>query len=85
MPGLLTLVDLAAHPERYQLIDARDAQDHATAHVEGAVHIPLLELAKRLAEISPDGTPCLLVELRTWRGAETGPSPGRCFAAMRLI
>jgi GntR family histidine utilization transcriptional repressor len=31
----------------------------------------LLELAKRLAEISPDGTPCLLVELRTWRGAET--------------
>lgn len=29
MPGLLTLVDLAAHPERYQLIDVRDAQDHA--------------------------------------------------------
>lgn len=53
MPGLLTLAALAAHPERYQLIDVRDAQDHATVHVEGAVHIALPELAARLGEISP--------------------------------
>lgn len=70
MPGLLTLVDLAAHPERYQLIDVRDAQDHATAHVEGAVHIPLLELAKRLAEISPDLIPVTICGKGGGRSAE---------------
>lgn len=57
MTGLLTLAALAAHPERYQLIDVRDAQDHATAEVEGSVHIPLAELTPRLGEISLDLIP----------------------------
>jgi rhodanese-related sulfurtransferase len=51
MVEVLTLEELAAGRDRYLLIDVCDAEDYAVAHVEGAVHIPLTELAKRAAEI----------------------------------
>lgn len=47
MAEMLTLTALAADPDRFHLIDVRDADDYATAHVTGAVHIPPTELAKR--------------------------------------
>lgn len=40
MAETLTPKTLAANPERYHLIDVRDAEDYAAGHVEGAVHIP---------------------------------------------
>lgn len=66
----LSLDALAAHPERYQLIDVRDAQDYAAAHVEGAVHIPLAELAARFAEIAGDRIPVTVCGKGGGRSAE---------------
>ena len=51
MAQMLTLAALAADPERFHLIDVRDAEDYAAAHVVGAVHIPLAELEDRAGEI----------------------------------
>lgn len=48
---MLTLAVLAADSGRYYLIDVRDAGDYAAAHVYGAVHAPLDELAGRASEI----------------------------------
>jgi len=56
MAQLLTLAALAADPDRFHLIDVRDAEDHAAAHVAGAVHISLAELADRAGEIPADRT-----------------------------
>jgi len=47
MARMLTLAALAADPDRFHLIDVRDA----AAHVAGAVHIPLLEPEERAGEI----------------------------------
>jgi rhodanese-related sulfurtransferase len=51
MAEMLTLAELAADPDRFHLIDVRDAADHALAHVAGAVHIPLADLADRANDI----------------------------------
>ena len=51
MAQMLTLAALAADPDRFHLIDVRDAEDYAAAHVAGAVHIPLAELEDRAEEI----------------------------------
>lgn len=51
MAEMLTLAALVDDPGRYHLIDVRDTEDYAAAHVEGAVHIPLAELADRAGEI----------------------------------
>jgi rhodanese-related sulfurtransferase len=51
MAQMLTLAALAADPDRFHLIDVRDAEDYAAAHVAGAVHIPLAELEDRAGEI----------------------------------
>ena len=50
MAPMLTLADLAADPDRFHLIDVRDAEDYAAAHVAGAVHIPLAKLDVRACE-----------------------------------
>lgn len=55
MAQMLTLAVLAADPDRFHLIDVRDAEDYAAAHVAGAVHIPLAELEDRAGEIPVDG------------------------------
>lgn len=57
MAEMLTLAALAADLDRFHLIDVRDADDYATAHVAGAVHIPLAELAKRACELPSEKTP----------------------------
>jgi rhodanese-related sulfurtransferase len=51
MAQMLTLAALAADPARFHLIDVRDAEDYAAAHVAGAVNVPLAELADRVGEI----------------------------------
>ncbi|MBC7284006.1 rhodanese-like domain-containing protein [Hoeflea sp.] len=51
MAEMLTLAALAADPDRFHLIDVRDAGDFTIAHVAGAVHIPLTELADRVNDI----------------------------------
>jgi len=54
---MLTLAELAAGRDRYLLIDVRDAEDYAVAHVEGAVHIPLSELANHARDIPATNIP----------------------------
>jgi rhodanese-related sulfurtransferase len=70
MAGILTLANLAADPGRYYLIDVRDAQDHAAAHVAGAVNIPLAQLAARLGEIAGDRIPVTICGKGGGRSAE---------------
>lgn len=54
MAGMLTLAALVAAPDRFHLIDVRDADEYAASHVTGAVHIPLAELEDRAGKI-PSG------------------------------
>lgn len=70
MVEILPLAALAADPDRYQLIDVRDASDYATAHVTGAVHIPLAELAARLGEIVGDRIPVTICAKGGGRSAQ---------------
>jgi rhodanese-related sulfurtransferase len=70
MAEMLTLDALAADPDRFHLIDVRDAEDYAAAHVAGAVHIPLAELAKRANEIPPAKTPVTICGKGGGRSAE---------------
>ncbi len=44
----------------YQLIDVREAEEYAAAHLPGAVNIPLSEFADRFEEVDEDA-PALLV------------------------
>ncbi|MEI4263339.1 rhodanese-like domain-containing protein [Roseovarius sp. D0-M9] len=48
---MLTLAALAADPERFHLIDVRDAEAYAVAHATGAMHIPLAELEGLAGEL----------------------------------
>lgn len=79
MAGVLTLSELAAGRDRYFLIDVRDADDYATAHVEGAKHIPLIELADRAAEVPATRIPVTICGKgggRSTEGAELPCRPG---------
>lgn len=69
MAETLTPKTLAANPERYHLIDVRDAEDYAAGHVEGAVHIPLAELEARLGEIPDDRVPVTICRVGGGRSA----------------
>jgi hydroxyacylglutathione hydrolase len=54
----LTVQELAerlANGDRLTVLDVRNASEWAAGHIEGAIHIPLGDLAQRLAEISRDG------------------------------
>lgn len=44
---------LLAAGEPVQIVDVRSAKDYAKSHVPGAVHLPLKELRRRLAELDP--------------------------------
>ena len=70
MAEMLTLAALAADPDRFHLIDVRDADDYAKAHVTGAVHIPLAELGKRASEIPAGKTPVTICGKGCGRSAE---------------
>jgi rhodanese-related sulfurtransferase len=70
MAEMLTLAAFASDPDRFHLIDVRDAEDYATAHVTGAVHIPLVELAARMSEIPAGKTPVTICGKGGGRSAE---------------
>ena len=57
MARMLTIAALAADPDRFHLIDVRDAEDYAAAHVARAVRIPLAELEDRAGEVPAGKTP----------------------------
>ncbi|MDO9525766.1 MAG: rhodanese-like domain-containing protein [Gemmobacter sp.] len=70
MAQMLTLAALAADPDRFNLIDVRDAEDYAAAHVAGAVHIPLAELEDRAGELPAGRTPVTICGKGGGRSAE---------------
>jgi rhodanese-related sulfurtransferase len=70
MAEMLTLAALAADPDRFHLIDVRDAEDYAVAHVTGAVHIPLAELEGRVGELPAGRTPVTICGKGGGRSAE---------------
>lgn len=70
MAGMLTLTDLAAEPDRFHLIDVRDAEDYAAAHVADAVHIPLSELEGRAGELPAGKAPVTICGKGGGRSAE---------------
>lgn len=70
MAEMLTLAALAADPDRFHLIDVRDAEDYSAAHVAGAVHIPLAELGTRASELPAAKTPVTICGKGGGRSAE---------------
>ena len=70
MAQMLTLATLAGDPDRFHLIDVRDAEDYAASHVTGAVHIPLTALEARVGEISAGKTPVTICGKGGGRSAE---------------
>ena len=70
MAQMLTLAALAADPDRFHLIDVRDAEDYAAAHVAGAVHIPLADLEDRADELPAGKTPVTICGNGGGRSAE---------------
>jgi rhodanese-related sulfurtransferase len=52
-------VDVAAvpdpRPDRLVMLDVREPDEWAAGHVAGAVHIPLLQLPARLAQVPQSG------------------------------
>lgn len=65
LPGTLQSMDLpeidvnelaALRTDGAPLIDVREDDEYADAHVPGATHIPLGEVAERTAEVPTDGT-----------------------------
>ena len=70
MAGMLTLAALAADPDRFHLIDVRDAKDYAAAQVAGTVHIPLAELEDRAGELPAGRTPVIICGKGGGRSAE---------------
>lgn len=70
MAGMLTLAALVADPDRFHLIDVRDAEDFAAAHVTGAVHIPLAEIEDRAGDLPAGKTPVTICGKGGGRSAE---------------
>lgn len=70
MAEMLTLAALAVDPNRFHLIDVRDADDYAAAHVAGAVNVPLAELAARVVELPTGRTPVAICGKGGGRSAE---------------
>lgn len=70
MDDMLSQAALEADPERYFLIDVRDASAYAAAHVAGAVLIPLAELAARAGEIPAGRIPVTVCGKGGGRSAE---------------
>lgn len=59
------LLDYLADPSVFTLIDARTAEEFASAHIEGAVNIPHDSPEETLAGISDDKTAPIVVYCRT--------------------
>jgi rhodanese-related sulfurtransferase len=43
-------------PDNLAVLDVREPQEWAYGHIEGAVHVPLMELPQRLAELGEQQT-----------------------------
>lgn len=43
-------------PAEITVVDVREQAEWVTGHIEGALHIPLMQLVERLSEIPPDGS-----------------------------
>lgn len=75
-----TIADLAgARREGAVLVDVRETEEYVEAHVPGAIHIPLGQLARRVGEV-PTGEPVFVIcrsGSRSKRGAEILDSAGR--------
>ena len=48
---MLPLADLNAHPDRYTLIDVRDAAEFSARHIPGATNVPLSALQSEVGRI----------------------------------
>ena len=70
MAGMLTLAAPAVDPDRFHLIDVRDAEDFAAAHVTGAVHIPLAVIEDREGDLPAGKTPVTICGMGGGRSAE---------------
>ncbi|WP_202530787.1 rhodanese-like domain-containing protein [Maritimibacter harenae] len=70
MAEMLALAALSANPDRFHLIDVRDAEDYAAAHVAGAVHIPLSDLEARRDKLPPGTKPVTICGKGGGRSAE---------------
>jgi rhodanese-related sulfurtransferase len=70
MAQMLTLAALAGDPDRFHLIDVRDAEDFVAAHVRGAVNIPLAELEDRAGDLPAGKTPVTICGKGGGRSAE---------------
>ncbi|MGD9862912.1 MAG: rhodanese-like domain-containing protein [Pseudodonghicola sp.] len=70
---MVTLAALAADPDRFHLINVRDAEDYAAAHVADAVHTPLAHLAAQAGELPADRTPVTICG----KGGGGGPQMAR--------
>lgn len=70
MAEMLPLAALAADPDRFHLIDVRDTEDYAAAHVTGAAHVPLAELGARASELPAGKTPVTICGKGGGRSAE---------------
>ncbi len=62
----------AALDEGHTLIDVREPQEYAEAHVPGAVLIPMGQLAARLSEVPKDG-PVYVICRTGNRSGQMGP------------
>lgn len=69
----------------YTLLDVRQDWEYAEAHLPGARHVPLPELADRLAEV-PEGLP-VLAYCRSGRRSEAaaGLLAGQGYAVMNIV
>ena len=59
--------------EQVALVDVREDYEYEAGHLEGALHIPLGELARRMGEIPRDTTPVFICH-----------AGGRSFAAAQM-
>ncbi|RKY20686.1 MAG: rhodanese-like domain-containing protein [Planctomycetota bacterium] len=57
----LKLAQLLESGSSVAVIDVRSAGEWGGGHIEGALHIPVDELERRLSEVPRDGTPLYLI------------------------
>lgn len=52
MSACLTIQEYANHPDNYQLIDVRSANEYAIGHIPGAINIPLEQVESRTGDLA---------------------------------
>lgn len=54
LPRNIPTIDLTDVPADAVVLDVREDDEWTAGHLEGSVHIPLMDLAARLGEVPPD-------------------------------